>query len=139
MENSSSQSHFDTLDPHILIVEDDSELVESIRYTLKQAGYRVSVAYDGNQGLAIAESKLPDLILLDLMLPKRSGFLVLERLCQTLKNPIPIIVITASEGRRHQEYAQMLGASDYIRKPFVTEQLLTSIATHLNQARTLYT
>jgi DNA-binding response OmpR family regulator len=128
-------SHLPTLIPkktaHILIVDDDPEIVESIRYAMISEGYTVSVARDGNQALAYVETQPPDLIVLDLMMPRRSGFLVLERLCQTTEVPIPVIVITANEGNRHREYAKMLGVIDYISKPFVMERLLDSIAANL--------
>lgn len=117
---------------HILVVDDDPEIVESLRYAIGQDGYQVSVAKDGNQALAFVEANPPDLIVLDLMMPKRSGFLVLEKLCQTTEVPIPVIVITANEGIRHREYAKMLGASDYISKPFMMERLLESINKLLN-------
>lgn len=116
---------------HILVVDDDPEIVESLRYAITQFGHEVSVARDGNQALAHVAAKTPDLIVLDLMMPRRSGFLVLEQLCQTTETPIPVIVITANEGNRHREYAKMLGASDYISKPFVMERLLESIETQL--------
>jgi DNA-binding response OmpR family regulator len=111
----------------VLIVDDDPEIIESLRYAISQDGHQVFVARDGNQALAHVEANPPDLIVLDLMMPKRSGFLVLERLCQTTEKPIPVIVITANEGVRHREYAKMLGAIDYIGKPFVMERLLESI------------
>jgi DNA-binding response OmpR family regulator len=116
---------------HVLVVDDDPEIVESLRYAITQFGCEVSVARDGNQALAHVASKTPDLIVLDLMMPRRSGFLVLEQLCQTTEKPIPVIVITANEGTRHREYAKMLGAADYISKPFVMERLLESIAAQL--------
>ena len=65
--------------PSVLIVDDDPEVVESVRYALESNGFSVSVARDGNQGLALAETKKPDLLVLDMMMPKRSGFLVLEQ------------------------------------------------------------
>ena len=111
----------------ILLVDDDPDIIESLRFALGQRGYVVSVARDGNQAIAIAETKQPDLVVLDIMLPRRSGFLVLERLCQTIDKPIPVIMITGNEGKRHREYAFMLGASDYLSKPFVMEHLFTSI------------
>ncbi len=112
---------------HILVVDDDAEIVESLRYAISDRGYKVSIARDGNQALAVIETKHPNLVVLDMMMPKRSGFLVLERLCQTTSTPIPVIMITANEGVRHREYAMMLGVVDYIPKPFVMEQLLDSI------------
>lgn len=111
----------------ILIVDDDAEIVESLRLALGAKGYNVLVARDGNQGLALAERESPDLILLDMMMPKRSGFLVLERLRKARPTPVRIIMITANEGSRHKAYAEMLGVDDYIRKPFAMDRLLDSV------------
>ena len=112
---------------HILIVDDDPEISESIRYALNSEGYEVSVARDGNQGVAVLETKYPDLLILDMMMPKRSGFLVLERMRQHEMPPIPVIMITANDGQRHREYAETFGISDYILKPFTMERLLSSV------------
>ncbi len=118
---------------HILVIDDDVEVTESIRHALIAAGYSVSVALDGNQGLAYTEAKSPDLLILDIMMPRRSGFLVLERLRQNDSIPIPVIMITGNEGARHREYAEMLGVDDYINKPFTMDRLLNSISDLLNQ------
>lgn len=117
----------------ILIVDDDAEIAESIRVALESRGYNVRVARDGNQGLAMAERELPDLMILDMMMPKRSGFLVLEMLRRSLPDPLPVIMITANEGNRHKEYAEMLSVADYIRKPFAMDKLLDSVAAALAQ------
>lgn len=111
----------------VLIVDDDAEIIESLRLALEAKGYTVLVARDGNQGLALAERETPDLILLDMMMPKRSGFLVLERLRKTRPTPVRVIMITANEGNRHKAYAEMLGVDDYIRKPFAMDRLLDSV------------
>lgn len=111
----------------ILIVDDDPEIVESMRVALESLGYEVLVARDGNQGLAVADAEDPDLVILDMMMPKRSGFLVLERLRQTRKVPVRVIMVTANEGSRHKAYAEMLGVDDYIRKPFAMDRLLDSV------------
>ncbi len=111
----------------ILIVDDDREIVESVSVALEAAGYDVVIARDGNQGLAMAERENPDLVILDMMMPKRSGFLVLERLRRTRRVPIRVIMVTANEGSRHKAYAEMLGVDDYIRKPFPIGRLLESV------------
>jgi DNA-binding response OmpR family regulator len=111
----------------ILLVDDDREIVESVRIALEAAGYAVLVARDGNQGLAIAEREDPDLVILDMMMPKRSGFLVLEKLRRTRPVPLRIIMVTANEGSRHKAYAEMLGVDDYIRKPFAMDRLLSTV------------
>ena len=107
----------------VLIVDDDGEIVESVRFALELRGYQVLVARDGNQGLAMAEREDPDLVILDMMMPKRSGFLVLEKLRRTRPVPLRVIMITANEGSRHKAYAEMLGVDDYIRKPFAMDRL----------------
>ncbi|TVQ02704.1 MAG: response regulator [Planctomycetaceae bacterium] len=116
----------------VLIVDDDYEIVDSIRYALEDQGYRVVVARDGNQGLALAERENPDLMILDMMMPKRSGFLVLEKLRRVREAPLPVIMITGNEGSRHKAYAELLGVSDYIRKPFAMDRLLQAVANLLD-------
>lgn len=112
---------------HVLVVDDDYEITEAISFSLNEEGFSVSVATDGNQGIAFVETKKPDLIILDMMMPRRSGFLVMERLLQTCPKPVPIIMITGNEGVRHRKYAEMLGVSDYIKKPFTMDRLIDSI------------
>jgi DNA-binding response OmpR family regulator len=111
----------------ILLVDDDHEIVESVRYALEANGFTVLVARDGNQGLAMAEREDPDLVILDMMMPKRSGFLVLEKLRRSRPVPLRVIMITANEGSRHKAYAEMLGVDDYIRKPFAMDRLMESV------------
>ena len=113
--------------PRVLIVDDDHEIVESVRYALEANGYEVMVARDGNQGLSMAEREDPDLVILDMMMPKRSGFLVLEKLRRSRPVPLRVIMITANEGSRHKAYAEMLGVDDYIRKPFAMDRLMESV------------
>lgn len=111
----------------ILLVDDDAEIIEAIRFALESKGYLVLVARDGNQGLAMAEREAPDLMILDMMMPKRSGFLVLEKLRRTNPNPLRVIMITANEGSRHKAYAEMLGVDDYLRKPFAMDRLIETV------------
>ena len=102
-------------------------MIESVRYALEDAGYEVAVANDGNQGLALAEREDPDLMILDMMMPKRSGFLVLEKLRRVRSEPLPVIMITGNEGSRHKAYAELLGVSEYLRKPFAMDRLLDAV------------
>jgi CheY-like chemotaxis protein len=111
----------------VLLVDDDIEIMESMRTVLESKGYEILVARDGNQGLVMAETENPDLVVLDMMMPKRSGFLVLERLRRSRPVPMRVIMITANEGSRHKAYAEMLGVDDYIRKPFAMDRLLDSV------------
>ncbi len=116
----------------ILLVDDDREIIESLRIALEAKGYEVLIARDGNQGLALAERENPDLMILDMMMPRRSGFLVLERLRHSRPVPLRIIMITANEGSRHKAYAELLGVDDYIRKPFPMDRLIASVDRLLN-------
>jgi DNA-binding response OmpR family regulator len=111
----------------VLVVDDDREIVDSMRVALEARGYEILVARDGNQGLAMAEREDPDLLILDMMMPKRSGFLVLEKLRRSRPVPLRVIMITANEGSRHKAYAEMLGVDDYIRKPFPMDRLVDSV------------
>ena len=118
----------------VLLVDDDIDIIESMRTVLEAKGYRVMVARDGNAGLTVAEREGPDLIILDMMMPKKSGFLVLEKLKGRPGGLIPTIMITGNEGSRHRAYAEMLGVRDYIRKPFAMEKLVRSVEQVLEKA-----
>jgi DNA-binding response OmpR family regulator len=111
----------------VLLVDDDPEIIDALRFALQAKGYEILIARDGNQGLAMAERESPDLIILDMMMPKRSGFLVLEKLRRSHTVPVRVIMITANEGGRHKAYAEMLGVDDYIRKPFAIDRLVDSV------------
>lgn len=119
----------------VLIVDDDPEISESMRMTLEATGFDVLVARDGNAGLVLAERENPDLIILDMMMPKRSGFLVIEALRQSQSFTSRIIMITANDGNRHREYARQLGVDAYIRKPFPMDLLLTTMEKVLNNEK----
>ena len=113
--------------PLVLVVEDEPPQVELLRYNLEKEGFRAIVAGDGEEALARIDEEDPDLVILDMMMPKRSGFLVLEKLRRTRPVPLRVIMITANEGSRHKAYAEMLGVDDYIRKPFGMDRLLESV------------
>jgi len=121
-------------DKRILVVDDDPDIVTAITAVLTDMGATVDSAGDGNTAVSLAQEKEPDLVILDIMLPQKSGFLVLEKLRQTRpRSEGPrIIMITGNEGRRHREYAETLGVDEYMTKPFrmdrlreVTEKLLS--------------
>jgi len=111
----------------ILLVDDDREIITALRTVLEGKGYRVLTASDGNAGLAVAERENPHLVVVDMMMPKKSGFLVLEKLKSTPENKPKVIMITANEGSRHRAYAEMLGVDDYLRKPFSLDKLLERV------------
>lgn len=120
--------------PRILIMDDDAEIIESLQAILESRGYRVVTARDGSTGLELAEADPPDLLILDMMMPKKSGFLVLEKLRTRPEGLIPTIMMTGNEGSRHRAYAEMLGVKDYLRKPFPLDKLLKSIREALTEA-----
>jgi DNA-binding response OmpR family regulator len=114
----------------VLLVDDDEEIITSMKIALESRGYQVLTANDGNAGLAVVERDRPDLMITDMMMPKRSGFLVLEKLRTSddqNKNVMKVIMVTGNEGNRHKEYAEQLGVDDYIRKPFAMERLIEAV------------
>src|SRR3954454_9857260 len=117
----------------ILIVDDDYELSDCLRTVLERQGYRVLQARDGQQGKQIIYQQRPDLVILDMMMPRMGGYPVLEHFRDKTDAP-PIIMITANEGSRHKAYAEYLGVIDYIRKPFAMERLLEAVEKALKPA-----
>ncbi len=111
------------LDARILIVDDDPDVMAVIDAALKAEGASTMQAKDGNAAVAMCESEQPDLVVLDMMLPKRSGFLVQERIKQMKQMP-RVIMVTANEGKRHQAYAKDLGVDAYLHKPIRLETLI---------------
>ncbi len=117
----------------VLIVDDDPEVRAAIDHALQAEGALTQYCGDGNSAVRICEADPPDLVILDMMLPKRSGFLVLDRIKKLEPAPI-VIMVTANEGRRHQQYAETLGVDGYILKPVRLERLIT-LARDLLDAR----
>ena len=112
----------------ILIVDDEVELVKAIQIRLEQAGYEALFAYDGQEGLEKAHKEKPDLIILDLMLPKMDGYWVCDLLKRDKRyNNIPIIIFTARAQESDIKMGQEVGADAYITKPFEYQVLLDKI------------
>ncbi len=107
----------------VLVVDDDSEVRAAIDNALQAEGALTQTCGDGNSAVRICEVDPPDLVVLDMMLPKRSGFLVLEKI-KRLEAPPKVVMVTANEGRRHQQYAEALGVDGYILKPVRLERLI---------------
>lgn len=123
--------------PHILIIEDEEHISELIKYNLESAGYKVSVAYDGDEGLKAIFDQKPDLVILDLMLPKIDGITV----CNKVRNnreteDISIIMLTAKSSEMDKIIGLELGADDYITKPFSVRELQARIKTVLRRTKT---
>jgi CheY-like chemotaxis protein len=110
----------------ILVVDDDRELNDGLRCLLEKQGHRVIQAFDGVQAQEAICRQSPDLMILDMMMPRMGGFPILEYLGLRAEAP-PVIMITAQEGQKHQTYAESLGVVAYLKKPFAMERLLESV------------
>lgn len=114
-------------DVRVLIVDDDRDVLESMDAAFQAEGALTQMAMDGNEAVRICREDPPDLVILDMMLPRRSGFLVLEKIKGHEDSPL-VIMVTANEGKRHQAYAESLGADKYLLKPVPLERLLDTAA-----------
>ena len=117
----------------VLIVDDEKAIVDILDFNLKKEGYDTLCAYDGQEGLEKARAEKPDLILLDVMLPKLDGFEVCRRLRAEGDN-VPIIMITAREGETDKVFGLENGADDYITKPFSMRELLARVKTNMRRS-----
>ena len=113
----------------ILLVDDDRDILTAMQTALSDLGPEILTATNGNEAITQAEGNAPDLVVLDQMLPGRSGFLVMEKLKRGRKpsDPPRIIMITGNQGQRHKVYAQTLGVDVYLNKPFRMEKLIESV------------
>ncbi|MBI4342411.1 MAG: response regulator [Candidatus Omnitrophica bacterium] len=119
----------------LLVVDDEPSIAKIVRKQLEVAGYEVTVAVDGLEGLTIAREALPELIVLDVMLPKMNGVEV----CSTLKQDpktrqIPILMLTAKAQRQDQDTGLQAGADAFLTKPFQLEELLEKVKTLLERS-----
>jgi len=112
----------------VLLIEDEPDIVEVIEYNLKRSGFSVLIARDGEHGLETARRDLPDLILLDLMLPGRDGIEICRRLkSERATGAIPIVMVTAKGEEEDIVLGLGIGADDYITKPFGVKELLARV------------
>jgi DNA-binding response OmpR family regulator len=109
----------------ILIVDDDMTIQKFIKVNLEARGYQVLLAMDGDQAVKMIEREVPDLILLDIMMPKIDGFEVCRKVRK--QSRVPIIILSAREGESDKIKCLNAGADDYITKPFSLKELLTKI------------
>ena len=116
----------------VLIVEDERAIVEILKFNLKREGYETLEALDGETGLELARTKDPDLILLDVMLPKMNGF----EICSTLRSEgaaVPILMLTAREEENDKVFGLEAGADDYITKPFSMRELMARVKANIRR------
>jgi two-component system phosphate regulon response regulator PhoB len=122
--------------PHILLVEDETALVELLRYNLEKEGFRVSAASDGEEGLSLIAEARPDLLILDWMLPHVSGI----EICRQLRRKpetrdLPVIMVTARGEEADRVRGLEVGADDYITKPFSPNELIARVRAVLRRTR----
>jgi DNA-binding response OmpR family regulator len=118
----------------ILVVDDEADLVETVRFPLETEGFNVLVSYNGEDALNQARKENPDLIILDLMLPKLDGY----KVCRLLKfderyKHIPILMLTAKTQEKDKLLGKETGADEYITKPFDIDELMEKVKSYLNR------
>ena len=116
---------------HILVVEDEEALADTIRYGLEREGYEVSIAPDGRAALERFRADRPALVILDLMLPELSGLDV----CRAIRaeSDVPIVIVTAKDAEADKVAGLELGADDYVTKPFSVRELVSRVRAHLRR------
>ncbi|MFQ5860218.1 MAG: response regulator transcription factor [Dehalococcoidia bacterium] len=118
---------------HILVVDDEPRYLRLIRFNLEAGGYRVAGAATGEEALATLARQVPDLVILDIMLPGQDGFEICERIREV--STIPIVMLTARGAEEDKVKGLHLGADDYVVKPFSAQELLARVEAVLRRAR----
>lgn len=121
------------MDNLILVVDDEKPIVDIVKLNLIKSGYRVIEAYDGDEAVQKAADEEPDLILLDVMLPKQDGFSVCKKIRET--SSVPIIMLTARDEEVDKVLGLELGADDYMTKPFSLRELMARVKANLRRTR----
>ncbi len=116
----------------ILIVEDEQAIIDIVEFNLIKEGYTVLCAMDGEEGLEMALKNQPDLILLDVMLPKMDGFQICKKVRET--KSVPIIMLTAREEEADKVLGLEIGADDYITKPFSMKELMARVKANIRRS-----
>ena len=119
---------------NILIVDDDPDILESFDLAMRADGAKTTTSEDGTEAVSAALKHCPDAVILDMMLPKRSGFLVLEELLSMDLPPI-VVMVTANEGKRHMAYAKTLGVAAYLIKPVSLDRLIDTVSCLLQEKK----
>lgn len=115
----------------ILVVDDEKPIADILQFNLRKEGYDVYCAYDGNRALEMVEEIMPDLILLDIMLPQKDGMEVCREIRK--KHEIPIIMLTAKDSEIDKVLGLELGADDYVTKPFSTRELIARVKANIRR------
>jgi len=115
----------------ILVVDDEESMLDVIRYSLEKAGYQVCAAADGEEALRVAREQKPDLVVLDIMLPRLDGYEVCKIMC--VEMGMPIIMLTAKDDEIDKVVGLEVGADDYLTKPFSPRELVARVRAHLRR------
>src|SRR5215471_8344463 len=115
----------------ILVIDDEHEIVQFVQDALEDEGYTVCAAFDGAQALSVARQRLPDLVILDIMLPRRDGFAVCKELREELD--VPILFLSAKQSDADKIQGFSVGADDYVIKPFSIKELMARVEAHLRR------
>lgn len=115
----------------ILVVDDEQPIADILKFNLEKEGFEVMCAYDGEEAIELAESERPDLILLDIMLPKKDGYEVCREVRKT--QSMPIIMLTAKDSEIDKVLGLELGADDYVTKPFSNRELIARVKANLRR------
>lgn len=115
----------------ILVVDDEKSIADIIKFNLEKEGYYVDTAYDGEEGMTKVEKYKPDLVILDVMMPKKDGFEVLKEI--RMNSNIPVLMLTAKEEEFDKVLGLELGADDYITKPFSMRELVARVKSNLRR------
>ncbi len=119
--------------PKILVVDDERPIAEIIKYNLQKEGYEVHTAYDGDEAIKVVHKTNPELVILDIMLPKKNGFDVLKEI--RMEYVMPVVMLTAKEEENDKITGLELGADDYITKPFSNKELIARVKANLRRVR----
>jgi DNA-binding response OmpR family regulator len=111
----------------VLVIDDDPDIRDVLRTVLEARGYRVDCAPDGEAGIVHALAHRPDVVILDMMMPRVSGFVVLERLKHQHRLGVPVIMLTGNDSDHQRTYAEFLGVDDYLTKPVGASQLFEAV------------
>lgn len=116
------------MDKHVLLIEDEPNIIEAIRFILTRDGWRVTTHDSGEDAMAVLRAAAPDVVVLDVMLPGRSGFEVLQELrADPNFAALPVLMLTAKGQDRDRELAERYGASRFMTKPFANTEILSSV------------
>jgi two-component system response regulator VicR len=119
--------------PKILVVDDERPIAEIIKYNLQKEGFEVQTAYDGEEAIKMVHKMNPELIILDVMLPKKNGFDVLKEI--RMEYVMPVVMLTAKEEENDKITGLELGADDYITKPFSNKELIARVKANLRRVK----